>query len=73
MGDARDGLAERRHLLGLEQLVIDVAGFVVELLALADVPDERFDAQAAVLRRGSARPVTSTHTAVSSARRRRSR
>ena len=42
--DARDRLAERGHLLGLEQLVKDVAGLIVELLALADVADERFDA-----------------------------
>ena len=47
MGDARDRLAERRHLLGLQQLVIDVARLVVELLALADVAHERLDAQAA--------------------------
>ena len=37
--DAGDRLAERRHLLGLQQLVIDVARLVVELLALADVAD----------------------------------
>ena len=46
--DAGDGLAERRHLLGLQQLVVDVARFVVELLALADVANERLDANAAV-------------------------
>ena len=44
--DAGDRLAERRHLLGLQELVIDVARLVVELLALADVADERFDADA---------------------------
>ena len=45
--DAGDRLPERRHFLGLQQLVVDVARFVVQLLALADVADERFDAQAA--------------------------
>ena len=49
---ARDRLAERGHLLGLQQLVIDVARFVVQLLAFADVADERFDADAAVALRG---------------------
>ena len=43
--DAGDRLAERGHLLGLQQLVVDVARLVVELLALADVAHERFDAQ----------------------------
>ena len=47
--DAGDRLAERRHLLGLQQLVIDVARLVVELLALADVAHERFDAERAVV------------------------
>ena len=42
--DAGNRLAERRHLFGLQQLVIEVAGFVIELLALADVPHQRFDA-----------------------------
>jgi hypothetical protein len=37
-------LSERRHLFGLQQLVIDVAGLVVQFLALADVAYERFDA-----------------------------
>ena len=41
--DAGDRLPERGHLLGLQQLVIDVARFVVELLALADVAHERFE------------------------------
>ena len=43
--DARDGLAERGHLLGLQQLVAAVARLVVALLALADVADERLDMQ----------------------------
>ena len=54
MRDAGDRLTERRHLLGLQQLVIDVARLVVELLALADVADERLDPHAAVGRRRSA-------------------
>ena len=41
---ARDGLAERRHLLGLQQLVVEVARLILEVLALADVADERLDA-----------------------------
>ena len=45
VGDAGDRLAERGHLLGLQQLVVDVARLVVELLALADVTDERFEAE----------------------------
>ena len=71
--DAGNGLAERGHFLGLQQLVIDVARLVVELLALADVADERLDAQDAVAGGGSARAVNSTQTGVPSARRRRSR
>ena len=43
--DARNRLAERRHLLGLQQLVVDVAGLVVELLALAHIAHERFDVE----------------------------
>ena len=41
--DAGDRLAERRHLFGLQQLLVQVARLVVELLPLADVADERFD------------------------------
>ena len=44
--DAGNRLAERRHLLRLEQLVIEIARLVVQLLALADVAHERFDATA---------------------------
>ena len=51
MRDAGDRLPERRHFLRLQQLVVDVARLVVQLLALADVADERFDAQALVLGR----------------------
>ena len=46
--DAGDRLAERGHLLGLQQLVIEVARLILELLALADVAHQRFDAQRAV-------------------------
>ena len=46
--DARYGLAERGHLLGLEQLLIQVARLVVELLALADVAYQRVDAHGVV-------------------------
>ena len=49
--DAGDRLAERGHLLGLQELVIDVARFVVQFLALADVADQRFDADGAVFGR----------------------
>ena len=45
--DAGDRLAERRHLFRLHQLGVDVARLVVHFLALADVADERFDAQRA--------------------------
>ena len=63
--DAGDRLAERRHLLGLQQLVIDVARLVVELLALADVAHQRLDAQRCRSSAGgSARAVSSTHTGV---------
>ena len=47
VGDAGDRLAERGHLLGLQQLVIEVARLVVELLPVADVAHQRFDPQAA--------------------------
>ena len=43
--DARNRLSERRHLLGLQELLVEVARLVVELLALADVAQERVDAQ----------------------------
>ena len=63
MRDARDRLAQRRHLLGLQQLVIDIARLVVQLLALADVADERLHPHAAV-GGGVAAAVNSTHTAL---------
>ena len=63
MRDARDGLPERGHLLGLQQLVVDVARLVVQLLALADVADERLEAEALPSAAGaSARAVSSTQT-----------
>src|SRR5207249_336709 len=42
--DAGDRLAERGHLLGLEELLIDVAVFVIQLLPLADIAHQRLDA-----------------------------
>ena len=50
VGDAGNRLAERRHLLGLQQLLIDVAGLIVQLFSLADVAHQRFDAERAVRR-----------------------
>ena len=44
--DARNGLAERGHLLGLQQLLVEVARLIVELLPLADVAHQRVDAHA---------------------------
>ena len=49
--DAGDRLAERGELLGLQQLVIEVARLVLEPLALADVAHQRLDVDAAVLER----------------------
>jgi hypothetical protein len=46
--DAGDGLAERRHLLGLEQLVVEIPRLIVELLPIVDVADQGLDADAAV-------------------------
>jgi hypothetical protein len=43
--DAGNRLAERRELLRLQELVIEVARLILEALALADVADERFDAE----------------------------
>ena len=71
--DAGNGLAERGHLLGLQELVVDVPRLVVQLLALADVAHQRLDAQGAVCGPRSARAVNSIQTALLSARRRRSR
>ena len=44
--DAGNCLPEGRELLGLEQLVVEVAGLIFEPLAVADVAHERLDAQA---------------------------
>ena len=41
--DAGNRLAERGHFLCLEELVVDVAGLVVQFLALAHVPHKCFD------------------------------
>ena len=43
--DAGDRLAEHRHLLGLEQLLVEVARLLLELPALADVAEQRVDLQ----------------------------
>ena len=43
--DAGDRLAERRELLRLQQLVVEIARLVLEPLALADVAHQRLDAQ----------------------------
>ncbi len=48
VGDAGNRLPERGHFLGLQQLVIDVARLIVQLLAFAHVSDQRFDAERAV-------------------------
>ena len=53
--DAGNRLAERRHLFRLQQLLIEVARLVVQPLALADVADQRFDADRALRRRLGAR------------------
>ena len=47
--DPGDGLAEHRHLLGLQELVIEVAGLIFELLPLADVAEEGVDVERAAL------------------------
>ena len=47
--DAGNRLAERRQLLGLQELVIQIAGLVLEFLALADVADEGIDADRSIL------------------------
>src|SRR4030095_12710690 len=49
VGDAGDRLPESGHFFGLKQLMIDVARFIVELLALADVAHERLEPQAVIV------------------------
>ncbi len=46
--DAGDRLAQGGHFFGLQELVIEVAFLVVQLLALADVTDQRVDADGAL-------------------------
>ena len=70
--DAGDGLAERRHLLGLQQLVVQVARLVLELLAIAHVADQGLDADASSPT-DSALAVTSIQTSAPSFLRSRSR
>ena len=74
VGHARDRLTERRQLLGLQQLLVEVARLVVEPLALGDVAHHRRERHASRRRRrGSPWPVTSTQKSVPSARRTRRR
>jgi hypothetical protein len=70
--DAGDRLPERRELLGLEQLVVEIARLVFEALALADVAHQRLDADVCSPE-ASACAVTSIQIGVRSARRSRSR
>ena len=51
---ARDGGAERGHLLGLQELMVEVARLILEPLAVADVADERLDAHGPAIVAGSA-------------------
>ena len=46
--DAGDRLTQRGHLLGLQELVVDVARLIVQLFPLAHISQECFDADAAV-------------------------
>ncbi len=62
--DAGDRLSERRHLLGLQQLVIEVARLVLELLAVADVTNERVDPQAVAHGLGACRHLDPDEPAV---------
>ena len=48
--DAGDRLAEGGELLRLQQLMVEIARLIFEPLALADVADERLDAQAVARR-----------------------
>ena len=66
-------MPERRHLLGLEQLGLDVARLVVEPAPLTDVADDGLDMEAGRASSRSAVAVTSTQATESSRRRRRSR
>ena len=72
--DAGDRLAKRRHLLCLEQLLIEIARLIIEPPPLADVAHERLDV---ARRRGFATApacaVTSTQIRSPSSRRRRIR
>ncbi len=46
--DAGNRLSQRGHLLGLHQLLIQIARLVVELLSFADVADERVDVESGI-------------------------
>ena len=73
MRDAGNGLAEGGHLFRLKELLVQVARLVVELLAFADVADERHERSGVGDPSGSACAVTSTQTVAPSTRRMRSR
>ena len=45
VGDAGDRLSERSELLGLQQLMVEIARLIFEALALGDVAHQRIDAQ----------------------------
>ena len=49
--DAGNRLPERREFFGLQQLVIQIARLILELLALADIAHQRVDADRSILRR----------------------
>ena len=52
--DAGNRLSERRQLLGLQQLMVEVARLILEPLPLADVPHQGLDAKLAPFAPGSA-------------------
>ena len=64
-------LAERGHLLRLQELMVDVTCLVVQFLSFADVAHQRFDAKAAVPGSVIGARRQFIQTAVPSARRRR--
>jgi hypothetical protein len=61
---AGNGLAERRHLFGLQQLLVKVARPVVHALALADVANERLYADSSLYRRLGPRSDLDPHRGV---------
>jgi hypothetical protein len=55
VSDARNCLSERGEFFGLQQLVVDILGLIVEILALAHIPDQRFDGPSWAVRFGQGR------------------